>query len=284
MSKVAIVTDSVACLPKSLIDQYNIEIVPFTILSNGKTYRDGVDVTPTQAYELFKKEPDAFRTTPYTPEDCLTVFRKLSSKSENILFITVSVKISTSINVAKLAKEKAKAELPGTRIELLDSETAAAAQGFVVLAAARAAVSGKNFEEIIEAAKQIKERVHAVILLDTVRYVYRSGRVPKIAAQAASVLNIHPIFNLYGAVNFITAARTKKSGIDRLLQMMEEKIDQRPIHCAVMHAYDPEGAEKLKAQVAEKFNIKELWVGEFSPIMGYATGSGTLGLAFYSET
>ena len=283
MPDIAIITDSVACLTSELISRYQIQIIPFTLLSSGKVYRDGVDMTPSQAYEMFLKEPDTFKTAPFSPEDCLSMFRRLSQRFKNLLFTTVSVKISTAFNIARIARDRALAELPGTKIEILDSATAASAEGFVVLAAARAAAAGKSFSEVLAEANRVKERVHAIVLLDTVKYVYRSGRVPRIAAQAASVLNIRPIFNLYGQVNFVTAARSRRNGIDRMLQIMREKIDAQPIHCAIMHAYDPVAAAALQDEVRFRFNTVELWISEFSPIMGYATGTGTLGLAFYAE-
>jgi DegV family protein with EDD domain len=282
--EISIVTDSVACLTRELIEQYGIEIIPLTVLSGGKSYRDWLDITPSQAYEMFLKDPNTFKTAPATPEQCMEAFRRASQKAKNILCITVSVKISTLSNIARAAQERARIELPDVRIEILDSETATSAQGFVALAAARAAEEGKSFEEVIEAAKQMRPRVNTIVLLDTVRYVYRSGRVPKIAAQAASVLPIRPIFTISGSVHFATAAASKRIGIDRMIKMMRDKVDKNPLHCAVMHAYDLEEAVKLKERVAAEFNYVELWISEFSPVMGYATGTGTLGLAFYVDS
>jgi DegV family protein with EDD domain len=283
MPEIAIMTDSVACLTKELIEQYGIEIIPLNVLAEGKLYRDGVDITPSKAYELLLKNPDSFKTSPPNPKECLEYFLRLGQKVKNIFCITLSTKISTFYNVALMAKEKAYSELPGVRIEVVDSETATAAQGFVVLAAARAAKAGKSFAEVIQTTQEIKAKVNAIVLLDTMRYVYRSGRVPRIAAQAASVLNIRPIFTVSGAVHFVTAVRSRKKGIERLLKMTRERVNNRPIHCAVMHAYDPEEAQKLKSLVAGEFNCVELWISEFSPIMGYATGTGALGLAFYAD-
>ncbi len=284
MPEIAIMTDSVACLTQELIEQYAIEIIPLNMLAEGRTYKDGVDITPSQAYELLLKNPDSFKTSPPTPRECLEFFRRISQKARNIFCITLSTRISTFYNVARMASERACSEIPGLRIEVLDSETATASQGFVVLAAARAAEAGKSFDEVIETAKQVKQKVNAIVLLDTMRYVYRSGRVPRIAAQAASVLDIRPIFTVSGAVHFVTAVRSRKKGIDRVLKMVRERADSKPIHCAVMHAYDPEEAQKLKSQLEAEFSCVELWVGEFSPIMGYATGTGTLGVAFYADS
>jgi DegV family protein with EDD domain len=284
MSEIAIVTDSVACLSKELVERYGIAIIPLNILVSGKIYRDWVDITPSQAYELFLKDPGSFKAAPPNPEECLEVFRQVSQKAKYILCVTLSLKISTLYNMARMAAEKAKSEVSGLRIELLDSETATAAEGLIALAAARAAEAGKSFEEVIETAKQVKAKVNTLVLLDTMRHVYRSGRVPRIAAQAAAVLNIRPIFTVNGSVHFVTAVRSRKNGIERILKMAREKIDNKPIHCVVMHAYDPEGAQKLKSLVVEEFNCVESWIAEFSPVMGYATGTGTLGLAFYADS
>jgi DegV family protein with EDD domain len=280
---VTTVTDSVACLPDQLIQQYGIEIIPLTVLAGGKTYRDWMDITPSQAYELFLKDPNSFKTAPATPEECLNTFRRASQKSNNIVCITLSAKISTLINMVKAAQEKARTILPQVNITIIDSETATAAQGFVVLAAARAATTGKSLEEVITAAHQVKTKVNTIVLLDTMKHVYRSGRVPKIAAQAASVINIKPIFTISGSVHFATAAATKKHGIAHMLKMMRAKVGNRPIHCSVMHAFDLDEAQHLKDRVAREFECIELWISEFSPIMGYATGTGTLGVAFYPE-
>ena len=283
MPETSVVTDSVACLPQKFVDQYGLDIIPLTFIVGGKTYRDGIDINSKKAYELFLQDPEIFKAAPSTPEDCLSILRQASQKAKNVLCITLSQKVSTEYNIIRLAMERAKNEIPETRIEVIDSETATAAQGLIVLAAARAANSGKSFREVIDIARNIKKKVHALVLLDTVRYVYRSGRVPKIAAQAASVLNIKPIFNINGSVHFVTAARSKKNGIERLLILMRDKVGTQPIRAAVMHAYDPEEALKIKQQIVLEFNCIEIWISEFSPVMGYATGTGTLGIAFYSE-
>ena len=113
--------------------------------------------------------------------------------------------------------------------------------------------------------------------------MYRSGRIPKIASQVGSVLNIKPILTVSGAVHFATAVRNHQHGIERILQMMREKVDNKPVHVSVFHAYDLEEAQNLMTRVSKEFNCAELWLTEFSPVMGYACGTGTIGLAFYVE-
>jgi len=165
----------------------------------------------------------------------------------------------------------------------VDSHTATPAEGFVALAAAHAAREEKDMPEVISAALEMRERVNVIALLDTIKHVYRSGRIPKIAAKFGSILNIRPIFTVSDTIHFAGIVRNRKRGIDRILQVMREKVGNKVAHVAVMHAYAPEEAEKLKERVAAEFKCAELWLTEFSPLMGYACGTGTLGLAFYAE-
>ena len=166
---------------------------------------------------------------------------------------------------------------------MLDSETATPAEGFIALAAARAAAEGKDMAEVVSAAEEIKNKVNALVFLDTIRHVYRSGRIPKVASQIGSVLNIKPILTVSRKVNFVGMVRNRKHGTERMMQMMREKAGQSPVHVAVMHAYAPDEAEKLKERIASEFSCAELWLAEFSPLMGYACGTGTVGIAFYPE-
>jgi len=283
MQKVAIVTDSIACLSPELARQYQIHIVPINLYFEDKVYKDWVDITPSEAYELFLKDPKYFATSAPSPAECLETYRAVSKQVKNILCVTVSSKLSMTYQSAQIAKERAEVELPGVAIEVLDSGLATAAQGFVALAGARAANEGKDLDEAARAAEEVKKKVDVAVLLDTVRYVYRSGRIPKLAAQAGSILNIRPILTVSGTVRFVSVARSKESGIARLLGRMRNKMRSNPAHIAVMHAYAPDEAENLKERISSEFNCAELWVSEFSPVMGYACGTGTLALAFYAE-
>lgn len=284
MRKVAIVTDSIACLTTELVQRYQIGIVPIMLLVQGKVYRDLVDMTPSQAYQLFLQDPDSFNTSPASPGHYLEAYREASKQAKNILCVTLSSKLSTGYDMAGVAKEQAQAEFPQIAIEVLDSQNVTAAEGFVALAGARAAAEGQELAEVVKASEAVRDKVSFIILLDTIRHVYRTGRIPKVASQVGSMLNIRPILTTSaGLVRFKGIVRNREQGINRILQVMREKVGQSPVHVAVMHAYAPEEAVRLKERVSAEFNCAELWITEFSPVMGYATGTGTIGFAFYAE-
>jgi DegV family protein with EDD domain len=283
-NKVGVITDSIACLTSELVAQYDIKIVPYSFHINGRSYRDWVDITTSEAYELFLKDPEGFLSSPASPMDYLEAYREVGRQTESIVCITLSSKLSTAHNVALLARDEAVQELPGTAIEVVDSQTATAAEGFVVLAAARAAGENKNLAEVVTVTRSMCRQTGLVALLDTVRHVYRSGRIPKVASQLGSALNIRPVLTISsGEVHVLGVGRNKRRGINRLLEAMKERVGQAPVHVAVMHAYALDDAERLMERVSAEFNCVELWLTEFSPLMGYACGTGTLGLAFYAE-
>ena len=284
MNKVAIIADTVACLPRELVEQYGIEIVAPNIYFDGKVYRDWLDITPSEAYQLLDKAPELFSTSGPPPAAYAQAYRQLAAKAESILCITLSAKMSTTHNAAVAAKEQVKEELAGTNIEVLDSQTATGAEGFVVLAAARALAEGRSLVEAIEAARRVKDRVDLIFILETIRHAYRTGRIPKVAAQIGAWLSVKPIVTIRGGTaHFNGITRSKEKGVNYLLEAMRKRVGTRPVHVAVHHTAALEEGEILKQRVLAEFDCVELWLTEFSPIMGYSTGRGTLGLAFYAE-
>ena len=286
MEQIAIVTDSVACLPAEIANKYRISIVPAgNIYFEGKTYKDWVDLDYSEAYRFLEDAPEDFFTGPISPLEFLQLYKNLSKDHDYILYISLSSKLSTLNNVARLAKEMAAEEIPGTHIEILDSATATAAEGFIAIMAARAASEGKSFNEVLKVAKEVKGKVDLFYVLDTVKYVYRTGRVPRTLADFGSKLNVKPLVTIKrGTAQMKGFVRNSHKGIDSMLGLARQKIKDQKVHMAVLHAEAWEDARELRDKISSEFNCKELWVGEFSPLMVYATGKGVLGIAFYIES
>jgi DegV family protein with EDD domain len=285
MAEAAIIADSIACIPKKEIEDLNIRVVPANIFFDGNVYRDLVDLTSAQAYEFMDRAPQFWKSSAASPEEYAEAYREMGKNAQSILVITISSKLSMFYESANVAKKIVQKELPSTFIEILDSETAAAAEGLIAMAAAQAARAGRTFEEVMTIARKVKERVRFLGLLETIRHVYRTGRIPKIASQVGSMLPLKPILtDGDGTIHLAGVARTKQSGIEKMLGMMREQTGHSiPIHVVVMHADAAEGAQTLRERIATEFTCAELFVTDFSPIMAYATGRGTLALAFYKS-
>jgi len=283
-SKVAIVTDSVACIPRELVEKHNIEVVPIQVIFGDKVYRDGIDITPSQFYTLLRQAEKLPTTAASLPGPVLEAYGKASQRASSILCITLSAQFSGMLNAARQAVEMAQEALPNVVIEVLDSRTAAAAQGLVVLAAARAAASGKSLTEVAETAKSVMQRVSLLASLDTLYYLVKGGRVPRLAALASALLKIKPILTISeGEAHPVTNPRTTRGAIKRMLRLMEHRIVKgQPFHVAVMHADALDRAVALRDQISSKYDCAELFITEFTPVMGAHTGPGVIGICFYS--
>jgi DegV family protein with EDD domain len=176
--------------------------------------------------------------------------------------------------------------LPQVAIEVLDSRTAAGAEGLVALAAARAAASGKDLAQVIETAQAIMPKVHMIALIDTLRYLVKSGHIPQAAAWVAALFSIKPIIQilpLSGDASLAERVRTKSKAIDHLLVIVRERAGTNPLHVIIMHADALEEAKNLRERVTSEFDCVESYIKDFTPVMGIQTGPGVLGIAFYAD-
>jgi DegV family protein with EDD domain len=284
VARVGIATDSTVCLPEALLKRYAIQVVPLDLVFDGKVYRDGVDISPEDFYQLLRLARKLPTTSPASPGDYLKVYQELSQGVDSILCITVSSRVSAMFDAAQAAKEAAAAIMPQTTIQVLDSSTAAMAQGFVVLRAAEAAAQGQDLDQVAQVAQDIMSRVHLIASVDTLYYLAKGGRVPKVAAWASSLLRIKPIAYLFqGEVSLVAKVRTSSRARERLVEIVRQRVAEAPVHVAVFHAHAAEEAEELKRQVSSRLQCVELYVTQFTPVMGAHTGPGVLGLAFYNR-
>ncbi len=283
-TKVAIVTDTTACIPREQVDEYGIELVPIDLIFGDRVYRDGIDISPAEFYALLRQAKKLPTTSGSLPGPFLEAYCRVSQRTSSILCITESSKFSGMFNSARVAMEMAKEALLNIAIEVLECTTAAAGQGLVVLAAAKAAALGKSLTEVVDTARRVMPRVNLFATLDTLHYLVKGGRVPRAAALASSLLKIKPVFTVSdGDAYPVTNARTNPGATKCILKIMGQKVVKgQPLHVAVMHADALNRAIALRNQISSQFDCAELFITEFTPVMGVHTGPGVIGVAFYS--
>ena len=286
MKKVAILTDSTCCLPPELVEQYDICVVPLEIVYEGKSYRDGIDMTPGEVYKIMRKRQNMPTTSTASAGDFLNAYRQLGQEAESILCITLTSLQSMTFDAASAASEMAKEEMPNTAIEVFDSRAVSGALGFIVLEAARVASQGANLGQAVEAARNMMGKVNFLAMLDTLYYLARLGRIARAAAWAGSLLSMKPIVEHSPAIGETTPVarpRTKTKAVERMLEIMAQRMGDSKVHVMVHHADELEEAEKLAAEIKSRFNCLELYLTEFTPVMGVHTGPGLLAIAFYAD-
>jgi len=284
MQPATIVTDTTACIPKEQVEKYGIEVVPIELIFGDRVYRDGIDISPTEFYALLRQAKKLPTTSGSLPGPYLKAYHNASRGAAGILCITESSKFSGMFNSAKVAREMAKNDLHNAVIEVLECTTAAGGMGLVALAAAKAAASGKSLAEVVGIARSMGQRVTLFAMLDTLDYLVKGGRVPKAAGLVNSLLQIKPVFTVnQGDAYTVALPRTTRSAIKRILKLTAQSVVKgQPLHVAVMHADALKKAIALRDRIASEFDCAELFITEFTPVMGVHTGPGVIGIAFYS--
>jgi DegV family protein with EDD domain len=282
MNRVAVVADSVAALPQELFDKYNIHIIPVRLTIEGKVYQDTDKDLPPEIVQRFQKLSQ-IDTTPWPPEFYFQEYEKLSREADNIVHVVCFSQFTSTISLAKIGAKMAKEAVPGLRVEILDSATATMAQGFVALAAARAAANGKDTNGVVEAANAIKSRVNSIFAFDTLNYLARTGRINKLAAWASSLVKVKPLVGLsQGEVHPLSLVRSWSQAIRNIIKAMRGSIEsEKPLHVAIMDVECPHEAEELANMVKEQFQAAELYIIQFTPVMQIVAGPDILGVAFY---
>ncbi|MCX6009786.1 MAG: DegV family protein [Chloroflexi bacterium] len=286
MRKVAVVADSTCCLPQEIVEKYDICVVPLQIVYEGKSYRDGIDITPNEVYKIMRRKENLPTTSTASAGEFLDAYRQVSQKAESILCITVTSLQSKTFEAASAAKEIAKEEIPNTIIEVFDSRSVAGALGFIVREAARVASKGAGLAGAIEAARNMMGKVNFLAMLDTLYYLARLGRIARAAAWVGSVLDMKPVLEHSPAVGEtmpVARPRTKRRAVERMLQIMAKRTGGSPVHVLVHHADELEEAKKLAAEIESRFNCAEIYITEFPPVMGVHTGPGLLAIGFYAD-
>lgn len=282
MARIAVVTDSAACVPAALKQALDIYEVPFELNWDGVVYRDDEAFDPAVFYSRFRQTHTSHPTTSQPPLGAFaSLYEQLRQSYDGIVSIHVSADLSGTLWTAQLAAE----QVGGVPIRVIDSRTATIAEGFVVLAAARAAAAGAALEQVIAAAERVRDRVDFFATLKSLEHIHRGGRLGDAARLLSSQLQISPILNLRaGRVSVVCLARTWRSALRQILELAVGRLqDRNGVHASVFHADALADAEWLRDQFLARVACAEFYLTEFTPVMGAHTGPDVVGLAFYAD-
>lgn len=281
--KIAVVVDSSSCLPDDHLKKWNIYAVPHRLILDDRTYQDGIDISPASFYGIMEKDGVAPTTAAPPPTAFLDVFREARSVSDDIICITVASNLSSAYDSARAAAEMASGE-PGGEIVVVDSRAAAGAHGLIALEAAEVAHQGGSLSQAVDAVNSLIPKVTLLAYVETLHYLKKGGRVPKVAAWAGSILGIRPIAELsLGEAKVIGKLRSRPNGIRKLVDLAKSRVGEQAVRMNVMHANALQDAEGLSELLARELTCRNIIISEFTPVMGAHLGPGVVGLAFFPE-
>ncbi len=276
---VRIVTDSVCDLPSEVAKELEITVIPLNVRFGTEVYRDGIDLTTEQFYDRLVHDKTFPVTSVPSPAAFAEAYDRLAGETDEILVITLTSKLSATYEVALqsigLMKKKC-------RVEVVDSQWAVMAQGFIVIAAAKAAQAGASLDEVLDITHRNMKRVDIRAAFDTLEYLRRGGRIGAAQALLGSVLKVNPIIMLKdGVVEPAGRTRSRAKAIDHLYNfaMSFSHIEE----LAVEDAACPDDAELLVERLGSKFPRERIYRSKTTPVIGTHTGPGLLLVAILGD-
>lgn len=276
---VRIVTDSVADLPPEVVEELGITVIPLVLRFGAETYRDGVDLTPDQFYQKLKTSRSFPATSVPPPDAYAEAYDKLAEEADAIVVVSVTARLSGTHDVALQAIGEMKKKC---RVEVVDSETATMAEGFIVMRAAQAARDGAKLDEVMAVVYRNIPRASFLAAFDTLEYLRKGGRIGRAQALLGSMLKVNPFITLKdGLVEPAGRTRSRAKAIDRLYEFAAGYAHIEEM--AVADTACPEDAEALVERLGAIFPRERICRSRMTPVIGTHTGPGLLLVAILGD-
>jgi DegV family protein with EDD domain len=269
---VHVVTDSTSDIPKPLVEELGITVVPLTINFGAQSYRDGIDLSADDFYARLQQEKELPTTSQPPPALFQHAYEHLITQGE-VVSVHLSRKFSGTVESARRVAE----ELAPERISVVDSGSASMGLGLCAIAAARAARAGADRAACAAAAEDAASRLHIAVAFETLEYLRRGGRIGRAAAFLGGLLKLKPILTVKDGEAFpLTRVRSRAKAIDELFGLLTQ---HEPVNdVVVLHTTTPEDAAALAARAREAAPQATIYEGRFGPVLGVHGGPGMLGV------
>jgi len=280
---VELITDSTCDIPQELINHYGIEVLSHFVIWGEEQYRDRVSISPQEFYERLKTDPRWPTTAAISTPDFVRAFLEAKARgAKQVLAILISSAMSRAFESAQQAAKQV--DIP---VHLVDAKGPTMSVGWQVLAAARVREAGGKLADMVAVADAVRKRLVQFVLMDSLEYLARGGRIGNAKRWIGTVLQIKPLVSINhenGLVEPAATPRTRQRAIETLYQMFFERLDvTRPLHIAVLHGNALESAQHLAERIQNEFHPLELLINITGPVLGINTGPGALALCGYNE-
>lgn len=278
---VKVVTDTTTGLSKALADKYDITLIPQQVMFGDETLRDGVDIS-NEVFLQRLKTSAKFPTTSQPPVgDFVEAYKKLLGAGHEVLCITLSAELSGTYNSAEQAKNQVEDE----RVTLIDSRNVAGGLAMIALEAARMGQAGKSMDEIVARVRRMIEGVHLEVVLDTLEYLVKGGRVSGAAGFFGGLLQMKPILTIDGGKLVPRERiRTKGKAMARLRELIDEVVNGHgKVQMNVNHTGLYEEANSIAQEFRDRYGLDDCPVLDIPPAVAAHAGPGALAVAYFVD-
>lgn len=276
-----IVVDSAADMPAGWADQYGIDLMPLSVNFGGEElYTEGPGFTKADFYRMVREKRKIPKTSLPSIGHIQAFYRSIACAGDTILSIHVSGRLSGTVQTVQAAAQ----DLAGDfKIFVFDSEAGSAAQAFMAREARLMERTGAAMPEILRRLEWVRRQIAIIFTIDTLDFAVLSGRINALQSLLAAALKVKPIIVLCeGLLSIGEKVRTRQRALDRVIQMMQERLGQRRVNLAVVHAADPQMGQALFDRARSLFNVQEAMFAELSIVVASHLGPGAIGIVAYA--
>lgn len=285
-----IISDSSCDLPREVVQQNNLEVVPFYVSFDESTYlKENVEIGVRDFYQRMIDNPKVFpKSSLPSVQDYIECFTPYVKKGIGIICICITTKFSGSYNAATTARDILLEQYESATIQVLDSTVDTVLQGIFVLEACKMQQAGKSMDEVCIRLNEIKSSGRILFTIANIDYLKHGGRIGKLAGLAASTLGIKPLIVLKEGEIFTNGiTRSRKKALSKLIAQTKDHfntINESPDNysIAVGYGYNYKEAcefrDELLASLKTYSHITELPIYQIGATIGVHTGPHPLGL------
>ena len=272
---VKIVTDSTCDISRDTVERFEISVVPAYVMFGEQSYRQGIDINPTQFYARLQSSAQLPSTSQPTPGDFTEQLQPLVSEGHQVICITVARQLSGTYNSAV----QAAAQFDDGAVTIIDSGTASVGHMLQVVAAAEdAAASDATAESVAEAARVRAGNGYGYAMVDTLEYLQKGGRIGKAQAFMGSLLKVKPILRVAnGEVLPVDRPRNVRRGLQRLEELVREAGSASKL--AVAYTTDARPAEEMRNRLSDLADPENTYTIQIGSAIGTHTGPGAVAVS-----
>ena len=217
-----LVTDSTSDILPSEAQALGVNVVPLTVRFGDEQFRDGVDIDADGFYVKLERSNVQPKTSQPSPEAFATLYRTLlANPDDQVVGLHISAKLSGTLQSAQLAAQDFDTE----RIHLVDTQSVSGGLQLLVLAALDDIKSGADAATVAANATERRSRLSILVLLDTLTYLHRGGRIGRAQALVGGLLNVKPLIAVRdGEVVPLARVRNHSKGIDMIVDGIRERL------------------------------------------------------------
>jgi DegV family protein with EDD domain len=274
---IKIVTDSTCYLPPSILSEHDVQVIPVLLLFGREVYREGIDIDTEQFFDKLSREKTFPTTSQPNTQDFLSVWRPLLDAGHQVFSLLLSGRLSGTLEAAHAAAQLLPEDAP---LSIVDSQSVAMGLGMQVLRAAEMARAGFTREGIVAALEHMRKSIRITLVLDTLEYLHRGGRINTAQAWVGTLLRVKPLLTLRkGVIEPLEKVRTAQRALSRMLDRTIEHLgDDRQPWISVMHSRSPGAAQHLLDALKPRFPGARFFCSEIGPALGVHIGPGGLGV------